>query len=53
MLLRKKVVLLVACLTITACMVIINTLRAKEKLTDYNYRNKKEDWLLLVSIIQY
>ena len=41
---KKKLVLLVACLAIAMCLVIFNTTRGKEKLTDYNYMNKNDKW---------
>ena len=41
---KKKLVLLLACLAIAMCLVIFNTMRGKEKLTDYNYMNKNDKW---------
>eukprot|EP00090_Calanus_glacialis_P017447 TRINITY_DN27161_c0_g1_i6.p1 TRINITY_DN27161_c0_g1~~TRINITY_DN27161_c0_g1_i6.p1 ORF type:complete len:574 (-),score=170.82 TRINITY_DN27161_c0_g1_i6:154-1875(-) len=41
---KKKLVLLLACLMMVACMVIINTMRGKEKKTDYDFMNKKDKW---------
>ena len=41
---KKKLVLLLACLAIAMCLVIFNTMRGKEKLTDYNYGNKNDKW---------
>ena len=43
---KKKLVLLLACLMMVACMVIINSMRGKEKKTEYDFMNKKDKWWL-------
>ena len=41
---KKKIVVLLVCLMSIACMVIISTMRGKEKKTDYDYMKKKDKW---------